>query len=151
MAYNRIEYQRAWREANPDKVRAYYLSRDRKTENARSRAWARANPEKVAAQKARNKHKRKAQARKSFLKCTYGLTEDQWSAMFEAQGRACGCCGSLTSRSKRPWHTDHCHASGKVRGILCQPCNSMLGMAKDDPEILARGIAYLRASKLSEK
>lgn len=44
-------------------------------------------------------------------------------------------------------HVDHCHATKAVRGILCTSCNWMLGDAKDRPEVLRAGAAYLEARR----
>src|SRR5437763_1948078 len=52
----------------------------------------------------------------------YGITPEQWEEIFETQGSACGVCGATEPRGGR-WHTDHCHDTGKVRGILCFKCN----------------------------
>jgi hypothetical protein len=52
----------------------------------------------------------------------YGLTEDQFHAMEAAQDGRCAICGK-----KRRLVVDHCHASGKVRGLLCSPCNLAVG------------------------
>lgn len=64
-----------------------------------------------------------------------GLTREAYDAMFSAQGSACACCGVSGVRAGR-WEIDHDHSTGEVRGILCQNCNSMLGQAKDDIEVL---------------
>lgn len=59
----------------------------------------------------------------------YGLTKDEWLAMFDAQGGLCGLCGDELAY-RRPGHkvvTDHCHDSSIVRGILCPRCNVGLG------------------------
>lgn len=50
----------------------------------------------------------------------------------------CWICQSTTKLV-----VDHCHSTSVIRGVLCNNCNSALGMFKDDPERLARGIAYL--------
>lgn len=76
----------------------------------------------------------------------YGLQPGEWKAMFDAQECKCGICGSL-EHGGRHWHTDHCHATGKVRGILCHSCNHLLGGAKDKVEILIKAIGYLQATK----
>lgn len=46
---------------------------------------------------------------------------------------------------------DHCHKTNKIRGVLCNSCNSFLGFAKDDPIILRRGIKYLRDHSTQEE
>lgn len=78
------------------------------------------------------------------LKHLYGITEVEWTALFEKQGRRCAVCGSVDPGNKKGiWHTDHCHITGEVRGILCLPCNTMLGSAKDDILRLLRAVSYL--------
>ena len=56
----------------------------------------------------------------------YKLTPEQWEQMFEDQGRACAICRKTVSAG-RNWHTDHNHATNKVRGILCHDCNIAVG------------------------
>ena len=80
----------------------------------------------------------------SWLRNKYGKTIEQWEAMFEAQGKACACCGGIEPGNKRGWHTDHCHQTKKVRGILCHQCNSALGHSKEDVVRLQALIDYLR-------
>lgn len=86
----------------------------------------------------------------------YGITAEQFEAMFEAQGRRCKIC-----RTDKPgaqtagrWHIDHDHACcpgrkgscGKcLRGILCGNCNLGLGNMKDDPVIVRAALDYLVA------
>lgn len=83
-------------------------------------------------------HYDKIRARK--LRDRYGLTPSGWDDLFESQGRACAIC----KRENAPnWHTDHCHATNKVRGILCYRCNTMLGHARDNKDTLSEGIKYL--------
>jgi len=77
------------------------------------------------------------------LELKYGLTPEQYAALFDTQGRCCSICKSPTPGRKSEWHVDHCHASGKVRGILCACCNVMLGQAKDNEYTLFEAIAYL--------
>lgn len=72
----------------------------------------------------------------------YGLTTEQWGQMFIAQGSACAICRTPDNGGRR-WHTDHCHNTKKVRGILCQHCNLMLGHARDNPRTLELAVDYL--------
>jgi hypothetical protein len=55
-----------------------------------------------------------------------GMTETIWEEMFNKQGRVCAICKATEPRGVG-WHTDHCHTTGKVRGILCHDCNMGLG------------------------
>lgn len=72
----------------------------------------------------------------------YGVTQEQWNDQLELQNSRCAICSAVFVDS-RSIHTDHCHKTKKVRGILCLGCNVGLGMMKDDIEILRSAIAYL--------
>lgn len=73
----------------------------------------------------------------------YGMTLEDHSALFASQGSVCAICNSVEHGS-RGWHTDHCHKKNIVRGILCHHCNIILGNAKDNTDILASAISYLK-------
>jgi hypothetical protein len=78
----------------------------------------------------------------------YGITEQDYERMLEEQGNTCAVCNAppkpFTTKSEPRLHIDHCHTTGKVRGLLCGHCNSALGQARDDPAILQGLIEYLR-------
>jgi hypothetical protein len=80
----------------------------------------------------------------------YGLTRDQWESMFAAQGCRCAICGRSDPGGKGAWHTDHDHATGQVRGILCHHCNTGVGHLGDNTEVMRRAIRYLRRFKPSK-
>lgn len=125
---------RAWALANREKVRVKSkIWRDANTERHRAsnKAWRTSNPEKV---------------RTRELNRNYNISADEWNAMFFAQGSKCAIC-SRTEHVGKNWHTDHCHATGRVRGILCHNCNHLLGGAKDKVEILRAAIDYLESGK----
>jgi hypothetical protein len=79
----------------------------------------------------------------------YGITLDQWVEKYAAQGFACEICKRKlkimggSGNDVDVAHTDHCHASGQVRGILCRNCNTMLGVARDQVETLMNAAIYL--------
>ena len=76
----------------------------------------------------------------------YGITLEDYERMAEEQGHRCACChAKLEERSGRGerFHIDHCHASGAVRGLLCQPCNIAVGYIGDDPVRALRLAEYL--------
>jgi hypothetical protein len=72
----------------------------------------------------------------------YGLTFDQYNQMLDRQNKCCAMCKLPPSANKR-LSIDHCHSTGKVRGLLCSNCNFILGLAKDSPAVLKNGAYYL--------
>ena len=76
------------------------------------------------------------------LKQRFGIGTAEVDAMIEAQSGLCACCKVAPAI-----HVDHDHRTGKVRAILCEPCNGGLGLFKDNPEIIRRAIAYLGRAK----
>lgn len=90
--------------------------------------------------------------RKSKLKAKFGITPEDYEAMLAAQGRVCAICGRAETRMGnggqriRDLSVDHCHVTGKVRGLLCAGCNKGLGHFADRPEWLETAAAYLRRS-----
>lgn len=71
----------------------------------------------------------------------HGITREQWESMFARQGAACAACGdALTPETA---NTDHCHATGVVRGILCRLCNVAAGFLEDSPARARKILAYL--------
>lgn len=110
---------------------------------ARARAIERAaNPDYVA--------KNKAAARRNFYQREYGITIGERDALLAAQGGACALCGLSTkfggSSAQYGAHLDHCHETGRVRGVLCARCNTSLGKFGDDPARLRAAAAYLERS-----
>lgn len=75
------------------------------------------------------------------LKRQYGISLHDFERMLEAQDFKCAIChGEL-----KPWpYVDHDHTSGKVREILCGPCNLSIGLLKDNPDIVDSLALYLR-------
>lgn len=90
----------------------------------------------------------KEQARKSSLKTKYGITPDQFEEMNAAQEGLCKICKQHPQASdprKTRLCVDHCHTTGRVRGLLCHDCNVLLGFSNDSPAILYRAIEYLNS------
>jgi hypothetical protein len=74
----------------------------------------------------------------------FGLTQDAYNTKLRDQGWGCGICRcDLRLLDPRHVHTDHCHTTGLVRGIICKSCNHLLGNARDSQEILLAAINYL--------
>jgi hypothetical protein len=129
----RKERERAWRQANADEVarraRHYFLANKERASAARRR-WKREHPERVRAY---------------ALKKRYGMTPDEHAALFAAQGGQCAICGT-TKQGKKGFHTDHNHATGVVRGLLCGGCNIALGYL-ERPGFLDAALKYLESHR----
>lgn len=76
------------------------------------------------------------------IKERYGLTAEQYWALYEAQGRTCYICRRANGKAKR-LAVDHDHSSGFVRGLLCGPCNNILAHLRDDADAAYRVGDYL--------
>lgn len=148
---NRAVYHKAWREANKERLRE---QRRRKREarsveqiekdRAYQRAWKEAHPSKSAeysrTQKSRHGDRLKKQARVQHRKRLYGLSDEAYKALLERQNNCCALCGYPLG--KNPC-VDHCHITGKVRGLLHHKCNSGLGMFDDSLKKVAAAFEYL--------
>lgn len=79
--------------------------------------------------------------RKSWLKKAYGISVEEYEALFEKQGGKCAICEKDLNKAS---HVDHCHDSGKIRGILCPACNKGIGHFYDSPELLIKAAGYCK-------
>lgn len=73
---------------------------------------------------------------------SYGITVEEFDAMKEEQGGVCKICGG-EANGRGELHIDHCHDTGKVRGLLCSDCNTGLGLFRDNVELMRNAIEYL--------
>ena len=125
-------YMREWIAKNPDQ---------REKARQRTRKWHQEHPENYAKRRdyILQWHKDHPQSpekkRDQRLRRFYGLTQEDYQRMHDEQGGKCALCGSIDPGRKRPptkWGIgvlaiDHCHKTGRVRGLLCHPCNARLG------------------------
>lgn len=121
--------------ANPNVQKQYfetYYQRNRDRVRLSQKAW-RESPRGAA-------HRFKKTLQK------YSLTKFDWDAIWASQSGACaGCLSALVIGADT--HIDHCHDSGRVRGLLCSSCNLAVGKIKDDPATLRRLADYLERSE----
>lgn len=86
----------------------------------------------------------KTQTRERHLIRKYGVSLADYERMLAEQNGCCAICRAPESEQfKGVFHVDHCHATGRVRGLLCRGCNHILGHVKDDPKTLQAAIDYL--------
>lgn len=90
---------------------------------------------------------RRARLGDSYRVKQYGLSLEQFNALFARQGGCCRLClRHQLEVPKQKLQIDHDHVTGKVRGLLCAECNMGIGLLRESPEILARAIEYLGAA-----
>jgi hypothetical protein len=108
----------------------------------RTARWIADNRERYDAYKARYRKSDnyKRAWRKWYLKDKYGITPDDYARRLQAQGGGCAICGEPPGEIAL--HVDHCHETGRVRGLLCFSCNAGLGQFRHDPELLGAARTY---------
>ena len=89
------------------------------------------------------------QTKNTILLRKYGITAQIFDKMLEDQCGRCAICGTHFESSKAT-HIDHCHITGKVRSILCNHCNLVLGHAKESVQILENAVQYLKHNSNEE-
>jgi Recombination endonuclease VII len=99
-------------------------------------------------QKYRDRPESKMRQNNAYLKYKYGITLEDYFRMVEEQGGKCKICQREgTGRNlKGRMSVDHCHKTGRVRGLLCHPCNAALGLLQESREVLLKAIDYLEAA-----
>jgi len=110
-----------WKETTASTDKAYY-----------ARKWRDNNPRR---------------ARNSDLKKSYGITIDDFERMDVEQNHLCKICQQPQSGRYENLAVDHCHTTGKVRGLLCDSCNRALGLFKDSVDVLRSAVDYLANQK----
>lgn len=96
-----------------------------------------------------NKERAKENRHRWNLGATYGITPEQYQEMLTAQGGVCAVCGldepneHGRTGTKFRLSVDHCHETGRVRGLLCQKCNRAIGLLNDNVDLLRKAIDYL--------
>jgi hypothetical protein len=117
------------------KAGQYQKYREQIIARRKMQTWYRRRPEYLAYH--RDRH----------LRTKYGLSLSDYNAMLESQGGGCSICGQKPAAGKKSMPVDHCHQTGAVRGILCDPCNRALEGFQDSPTILRSAIAYLHRAE----
>lgn len=90
---------------------------------------------------------RSIRSRRHYLKANYGLSVEEYEAMLSLQNGLCALCLKPPSgRRMKVLQVDHCHKTGRVRGLLCNECNTAIGRLGDSEEGIRRTLEYLTKS-----
>jgi hypothetical protein len=92
-----------------------------------------------------NQERHREHARRSELKKLYGITPEEYDELLASQNGVCAICSEPDPNGIR-LPIDHDHNTGRVRGLLCTPCNRALGGFKDNPALLRSALTYLEES-----
>lgn len=97
----------------------------------------------------RNRPEIRERHRNQRLQRMYGITSLEYDALVKVQDDKCKICLTdkkpLNAQTKKRdyWHIDHCHDTGRVRGLLCGECNKAVGLMKEDVNIIKNLLAYV--------
>lgn len=149
-----VENQRKYNEANRESVNASSMRtyfKNREAVRVRKRAKYVENCEEVKTRQREYNANESAsgRSRNRMLLKLYGITLEQFNEMGQKQGWRCLICAEY-KKGKGPvgcLHVDHCHETGKVRGLLCSDCNRAIGQLCDNPMIIESAAAYLWTHK----
>lgn len=92
---------------------------------------------------------RKSTAHENRVQQVYRLAPGDYERLYQAQTGVCAICKRATGKTRR-LSVDHDHVTGKVRGLLCRPCNNMLGHARDSYMFFYRAANYLNSPPANE-
>ena len=134
--------QARYRAKNSEKVAANQKKWN-KTPKARAyRAkWFADRPDYMPAYQAKYSQDNAEVRRWKAIKRIYGLTQADYDALSRHQENMCAVC--MTDLAAVKVHIDHCHASGRIRGLLCNRCNLALGLLRESADNAARARDYL--------
>jgi len=83
--------------------------------------------------------------KEQHLKRSYGITLNDYNQMLTEQKHQCAVCGTAEPGGKHgKFVVDHCHSTNKIRGVLCNNCNTALGLVGDNAQTLQSMIEYLQ-------
>lgn len=82
------------------------------------------------------------------LKAVFGIDRLAYTEMLSAQGGLCAICRQPPGKQRLS--VDHDHLTGTIRALLCQPCNTGLGLFKESTALLAGAIQYLERERVEE-
>lgn len=139
-----LDKLKAWKAANPEKVK--------ESSKQRVKKWREKNPEKRKAQIDRANQRRKEKEyynknrniiKNNYLIRNYNITLEQYNELLRKQNGTCAICKAEKCSTKKDFAVDHCHDTGKIRGLLCKDCNIGIGMFKDSIEFIKAAKEYL--------
>jgi DNA-directed RNA polymerase subunit RPC12/RpoP len=136
---------------NRDKIlerrRTVYYPANREREIARAAKWRAENLEHRQKWEHEYHIKNRARRREWHLKNEYGVSQADFERQLKAQDGKCAICKREITLTTKKAFIDHNHSTKAIRGILCPPCNFILGNCKESIQILLSAIQYLEGTQ----
>lgn len=154
-----------WREKNKEKLKAakalWYQSH-KEEHKAQTKAWIEAHPEKrkMIVKRYHDSHNIPHRVSNGRVKArmrghVFAVKTAEVMRALEVQKGLCAICEKPEQRRQhgvvQALAIDHCHATGRFRGLLCEACNKVLGFVEDKPERLQRMLEYLKQGQESNQ
>lgn len=92
----------------------------------------------------KNKHLKKEKGHKYWLRSKHDISVEDYNLFLVHQNFSCAFCKKHMSEFKQRLAVDHCHSTGKIRGLLCMHCNTALGQLGDSVEAIESVLVYLK-------
>jgi hypothetical protein len=118
---------------------AYYRESARRRAAARYVAHPRPPKPKKIPRIVMTEEERQRKILARHMKRHYDIDLEEYERLYEQQEGRCKIC----KEPKNRLGVDHCHETGKVRGLLCRKCNAGIGMLNDDPNLVRAALEYL--------
>lgn len=131
MAYKDKNKEKQWQIANRDRI------------NKERRERYKNNPELFIERNKKYYWENRSKMRAANRKHKYGISHEHYTLLLEKQQNRCAICGKGRSEFKFDFSVDHCHETGKIRGLLCTNCNTGIGLFKHNTIYLNSAIEYL--------
>lgn len=128
IAYEK-EYRKNWRLAHPEALKRY------------AKTAARKHKTKILAY--RRKWREREVSKDYELRTAFGIGIKDYKEMLDVQNNVCAICKEPQNMGKKNLAVDHDHSNGEIRGLLCNRCNMVLGLVKENTNILMDMAAYL--------
>ena len=145
---NSLESARRKKAKNPDEYKKVMDERAKRYRENNLEEYQVKEKEKSRLRRLQDPEKERKYLRERYLRVNYGITQETYDEMYRNQEGKCAICKTDFRNDVKKGFVDHDHITGKVRGLLCSPCNIVLGyvdkIRKINPEILHSFIEYLK-------
>lgn len=143
--------QKKWRKANPEKHRAQakrYRIRHPERKAAQNRSWALAHPQEIKDKHAKWRSKNPDKVLNNYLKTRFKISLEKYNEILSIQEGVCAICNGHEKQLSpkgfpKRLSVDHCHKTGKIRGLLCDRCNTSLGRLEENVELIQSLANYI--------